>query len=343
MIREHHLGKVTALVLLWLLLLPWVLDLAGSSYLISTAARIVIFAIAAVSLDLLIGYTGLVSFGHAAFLGVGAYVVGVLSFHAYEETTFLGLNGTLSGLVAIPLAVALSALVALVIGALSLRTKGVYFIMITLSFGQMLFFFFVSLEPYGGDDGMMMFQGRNTFPLMDLNGRFTFYYFCLACLVVFYALCHFLTRSKFGRTLKAIRQNEARLSSIGIKPYSVKLLIFVIAGAGAGLAGALMANHTEFVSPSLTHWTKSGDLMIVVILGGMGTLLGPVLGTFVFLLLEEFLPVVFDMLGMDLMKEHWRFVFGPILILIVLYAKTGLYGMIFQTDTQGGAGHAEDK
>ena len=343
MLNERHLGKVIVLVLLWLLILPWILDFAGSSYLISTAARIVIFAIAAISLDLLIGYTGLVSFGHAAFLGVGAYVVGILSFHAYEETTFLGLTGTLSGLVAIPLAVAMSALVALLIGALSLRTKGVYFIMITLSFGQMLFFLFVSLEPYGGDDGMMMFEGRNTLPLIDLNARFTFYYFCLACLVLFYGFCQLLTRSKFGRTLKAIRQNEARLSSIGIQPYTAKLLIFVIAGAGTGLAGALMANHTEFVSPSLTHWTKSGDLMIVVILGGTGTLLGPVLGTFTFLLLEEFLPVFFDMLGLDMMKEHWRFVFGPILILIVLYAKTGIYGMIFDKDAKDGGQDATDQ
>lgn len=332
MISERHLWKAYVLVFAWLVVLPIILNLSGSSYLVSTAARVVIFAIAAVSLDLLIGYTGLVSFGHAAFLGVGAYVVGILSFHAYEETTFLGLNGTLSGLVAIPLAVIISALVALVIGALSLRTKGVYFIMITLSFGQMLFFLFVSLEPYGGDDGMMMSDGRNTLPLLDLNDRYIFYYFCLACLTVFFGFCHMLTRSKFGRALSAIRQNEARLTSIGIQPYAAKLVIFVIAGAGAGLAGALMANHTEFISPSLTHWTKSGDLMIVVILGGIGTLLGPVLGTFAFLLLEEFLPVFFDILGLDLLKEHWRFVFGPMLIFIVLFAKTGLYGLIFRKD-----------
>ena len=190
---------------------------------------------------------------------------------------------------------------------------------------------------------MMLSDGRNTLPLLDLNGRFTFYYFCLACFVLFYGFCHLLTRSKFGRTLKAIRQNEGRLTSIGIQPYTAKLLVFVIAGAGAGLAGALMANHTEFVSPSLTHWTKSGDLMIVVIVGGVGTLLGPVLGTFAFLLLEEFLPVFFDILGMDLMKEHWRFVFGPILIVIVLYAKTGLYGMIFNKDAEQGREDATDQ
>ncbi|XXK33222.1 branched-chain amino acid ABC transporter permease [Rhodobacteraceae bacterium nBUS_22] len=312
-----------------LILLPWLFQAMGSSYLISTATRLVIFAIAAVSLDLLIGYTGLVSFGHAAFLGVGAYTVGILSFHAYEETTLIGFSGTLSGLIAIPLAIVLSALVALIIGSLSLRTKGVYFIMITLSFGQMLFFLFVSLEKYGGDDGMMMFDGRNTLPGLNLNDRIEFYYFCLAWFILFFWFCTRLVRSKFGRTLAAIRQNEDRLSSIGISDYWSKLQIFVIAGVGAGLAGALSANHTEFVSPDITHWTRSGDLMIVVILGGMGTLIGPVLGTFLFLLLEEFLPLILHSLGFDLLSEHWRFVFGPILILIVLYAKFGLYGLIF--------------
>ncbi|MGI9363627.1 MAG: branched-chain amino acid ABC transporter permease [Rhizobiaceae bacterium] len=314
--------------------LPFLLQATGSDYLISTASRLVIFAIAAVSLDLLIGFTGLVSFGHAAFLGVGAYTVGILSFHAYEETTIFGLPGTLSGLVVMPLAVLLSALVALIIGALSLRTRGVYFIMITLSFGQMLFFMFVSLELYGGDDGMMMFDGRNTLPVLDLNDRISFYYFSLFWFVAFFWFCTHLVRSKFGRTLAAIKQNEDRLSSIGVNPYLAKLKIFVIAGVGAGLAGALSANHTEFVSPALTHWTRSGDLMIVVILGGMGTLIGPVLGTFVFLLLEEFLPLILHTMGFDLLSEHWRFVFGPILILVVLYAKSGLYGLLLGRRTK---------
>ncbi len=334
MISERHLPAIYTIGILALCALPWLLTYFGSSYLVSTATRLVIFAIGAISLDLLIGYTGLVSFGHAAFFGVGAYVVGILSFHAYEETPFFGFDGTLAGLVVLPLAVVISALFAVVIGALSLRTKGVYFIMITLSFGQMLFFLFVSLEAYGGDDGMMMFDGRNTLPLLDLNDRITFYYFCLACFVAFFAFCNRLVQSKFGRVLSAIRQNEDRLTSIGIQPYLAKLTIFVVAGSGAGLAGALMANHTEFVSPALTHWTKSGDLMIVVILGGMGTLLGPVLGTVLFLLLEEFLPVLFDAVGLDLLKEHWRFVFGPILILIVLFAKTGLYGVLFKKQSQ---------
>ena len=177
---------------------------------------------------------------------------------------------------------------------------------------------------------MVMFEGRNLLPAIYLNDRITFYYLCLAIFAAFFAFCHRLVRSKFGRVLAAIRQNEDRMTSIGIRPYTAKLLIFVIAGAGAGLAGALMANHTEFVSPGLTHWTKSGDLMIVVILGGIGTLLGPVLGAFAFLLLEEFLTIIIHDLGMDLMKEHWRVVFGPNLILIVLFAKNGLYCLILK-------------
>lgn len=332
MISERHVGKLLAIGLAITLLLPWILTATGSTYLVSTATRLAIFAIAAISLDLLIGYTGLVSFGHAAFLGVGAYTVGILSFHAYEGSTILGFPGTLSGLIALPLAVVLSALAALAIGALALRTKGVYFIMITLSFGQMLFFLFVSLQRYGGDDGMMMSDGRNTFPGLNLNDNVAFYYLCLFAAIGFFLFARRLVGSKFGRTLQAIRQNEIRLSSIGIHPYKAKLLVFVIAGAGAGLAGALSANHTEFVSPALTHWTRSGDLMIVVILGGVGTLVGPVFGTVVFLLLEEFLPLILRSMGLDLLSEHWRFVLGPILILIVLFARSGLYGLLFRRE-----------
>ena len=321
MLAGRGSALAAALIFSALAVLPPIAIAIGAPFLVVTATRIVVFAIAALSLDLVLGYGAMVSFGHAAFVGLGAYAVAILSSHGISDILVQGV-----------VAVAASALFALVTGAISLRTKGVYFIMITLSFGQMLFFLFVSLEQYGGDDGMMMFDGRNTLPFLNLNDRITFYYVCLACLVLFFWFCHRLVRSKFGRALAAIRQNEDRLSSIGIRPYTAKLLIFVIAGAGAGLAGALSANHTEFVSPALTHWTRSGDLMIVVILGGIGTLTGPVLGTFLFLLLEEFLPLLLHSIGLDLLSEHWRFVLGPILILIVLFAKTGLYGLIFRRD-----------
>lgn len=318
-------GVVLALVIGFLL--PHLLALVDESYLVGTASRIVIYAIAAASLNFILGFGGMISFGHAAYFGVGAYVVGILSFHAYEDTTFLFLPGTESAVVGWLAAIAVSALAALVLGALSLRTTGVYFIMITLAFAQMLFFLFVSLESYGGDDGLMMFSGRNVLPGLDLSDDNIFYYVCLCLLVAITAFFRLLVRSRFGQILQACRQNEARMRALGCHVYRYKLVAFVIAGACAGLAGALNANHAEFVSPDYVHWTKSGDLMIMVILGGIGTISGPILGAAAFLLLEEFLPMLFDGLGLSTLKEHWRIVFGPLLILIVLFARDGLAGL----------------
>ncbi|PLX36427.1 MAG: branched-chain amino acid ABC transporter permease [Hyphomicrobiales bacterium] len=334
MLSRRYEPWVLVVGLLVFAALPVLFTLTDNSYLVSTATRVVIFAIAAVSLDLILGYAGMVSFGHAAYLGVGAYVVGILAYHQFDGSTIFGLPGTLSGLIALPAAVLVSALFAAILGALSVRTAGVYFIMITLAFGQMLFFLFVSLEDYGGDDGLMMFEGRNTLPGFDLGDNVSFYYLCLAALVVFFVLCRRIVVSKFGRVIAGVRQNETRLTALGIAPYRYKLVAFTIAGAGAGLAGALLANHTEFVSPSYVHWTKSGEIMVMVILGGMGTLSGPIAGAALFLLLEEFLPVIFDALGLPLLQEHWRIVFGPLLILVVLFAKRGLYGLIFSREDE---------
>jgi branched-chain amino acid transport system permease protein len=332
MIPRRHEGLALLVGFALLLALPPALAAFDVSYLVSAATRIVIFAIAAISLDLILGYGGMVSFGHAAFLGIGAYVVGILAYHQFDGSPFLGMPGTLDGLVALPLAVVVSAAFAAAIGALAIRTTGVYFIMITLAFGQMLFFLFVSLEQYGGDDGLMMFDGRNTVPAVNLDDDLSFYYFCLACLAGFLLLARRVVASKFGRLLSAARLNPARLIAIGVNPYPYKLAGFIVAGAGAGLAGALLANHTEFVSPSFMHWTKSGEVMIMVILGGIGTLSGPVLGAAALLLLEEFLPVIFNAFGLALLQEHWRIVFGPLLILIVLFARAGLHGLLFQRE-----------
>jgi branched-chain amino acid transport system permease protein len=208
--------------------------------------------------------------------------------------------------------------------------------MITLAFAQMLFFFFVSLQRYGGDDGLFMFAGRSEMPLIDLESDTTFYYVCLAFLVAFFLLCRAIVASRFGRVLRGIKQNERRMVMLGYPVYRYKLVAFVIAGAGAGLAGALLANHTKFVSPDILAWTKSGDIMIMVILGGIGTLTGPILGSAAFLMLEEYLPVIFGDLHMDLLKDHWRVVFGPMLILIVLFARRGLYGVLFRKETGDG-------
>jgi branched-chain amino acid transport system permease protein len=287
----------------------------GDPSLIGLAARIAIYAIAAASLNLILGYGGMISFGHAAYFGIGGYVVGILYHHFVDGSSFLGfIPGTNQFLITVPAAIIVSGLFALVLGALSLRTSGVPFIMITLAFAQMLFFLFLSLKAYGGDDGLIV-RRRNL--LFDLNmaDDTTFYYLTVAIAVIYFIGFARLVRSPFGLVLGGIRQNERRMAAIGVSTYQYKLTAFVIAGMGAGLAGALMANYSKFVSPDMLHWTKSGDLMIMIIIGGTGTLLGPVLGAAVLIGLETFLTS---------WTEHWKFILGPILIVIVLFSTGGL-------------------
>jgi branched-chain amino acid transport system permease protein len=305
-----------------LLLLPLLAGLADEPFMVSLFSRILIYAIAAVSLDLLLGFGAMVSLGHAAFFGVGAYVVGILAFHAAEGSTFGGglwaLPGTNNALIAWPLAIIVSTLAATAIGALSLRTSGIYFIMITLAFAQMLFYFFDSLQRYGGDDGLSIWS-RNDLAGLDLGDDITFYYVCLALLAGFLFFCQRLVRSRFGMVIRGCAQNERRMRALGFPTYRYKLLCFAIAGAGAGLAGALIANQTEYVSPALLHWTRSGELLVMVILGGMGTLVGPVLGAATLLLGEDLLAMV---------TEHWQLFLGPFLVLVVLSTRRGVYGLI---------------
>jgi branched-chain amino acid transport system permease protein len=305
-----------------LLALPVVAGMAGEPYLVTLFSRILIYALAAVSLDLMLGFGGMVSLGHAAFFGIGAYVVGILSLHGFEGTPMLvwpvELGGHQSGWVLWPAAVLFSAAAAAVIGSLSLRTSGMHFIMITLAFAQMLYYFFVSLEAYGGDDGISLFS-RNTFEGLDLADDKQFYYLCLAALAAFLFFSYRLVHSRFGMVIRGCRENERRMRSLGFPTFRYRLVCFVIAGAGAGLAGALIANQTEYVSPGLMHWTRSGEILVMVLLGGMGTLFGPVLGAATLLLLEEILSIY---------TEHWMVCLGPFLILVVLFAKRGIYGLI---------------
>ncbi|MGB0684538.1 MAG: branched-chain amino acid ABC transporter permease [Magnetovibrionaceae bacterium] len=304
------------------LALPPLTDILGNPFWLDLARRIVIYAIAAVSLDLILGYGGLVSFGHAAFFGLGGYAVGILAHHASERTGLFFIEGAWTGsaalLVQLPVAVLVAGLFALVIGALSLRTSGIYFIMITLAFAQMLYFFFTSLTPYGGEDGLNIWE-RSSLPGLDLYDDWTFYYLCLGLLFGQLIVFRRLTDSRFGRVLRAIKRNEARVRALGIPTNRYKLAAFVIAGAGAGLAGALIANHTEFIGPGLMHWTRSGEIMIMVILGGMGTLFGPVLGAAALLILEDALAS---------WTEHWMIFLGPILLGVVLFARAGLWGLL---------------
>ena len=291
------------------------------SFLIGLFTRILIYALAAVSLDLILGFGGMVSFGHSAYFGVGAYVVGILSFHAADGGSPAGwssLAGLESALAAWPLAAAAAAVLALLVGAVSLRTSGMYFIMITLAFAQMLYYFFVSLEVYGGDDGLGI-PRRNRVPGLDTESDAVFYYVCLAALAVFLLLGRRLVHSRFGMVLQGCKENEQRMQALGFPVYRYKLAGFVAAGAVAGFAGALMANYMGFVSPGLMHWTVSGEIMVMVILGGMGTLMGPVVGAAALLLLEEALSAY---------MEHWMVVLGPLLVLVVLFARYGIWGWL---------------
>ena len=272
------------------------------------ASRIFIYALCALSLDLILGYGGMVSLGHAAFFGVGAYTVGILSHH-----------GIHSAWLAWPAAMGLSAVAAVVIGWVCLRTAGVYFIMITLAFTQMIYFFLSSLSAYGGDDGMAV-ASRNTFGhFFSIQDPVVFYYLVLGILLLALLVCSRLVNSRFGVVVRGIKENERRMRSIGFPVLRYKLVCFVVAGALAGLAGVLIANQSLYISPALVHWTRSGDILVMVILGGLGTLIGPILGAACLLLAEEILSGY---------TQHWMIILGPLLILVVLLGKSGLYGLI---------------
>jgi branched-chain amino acid transport system permease protein len=301
-------GAVSVGLLVILALLPIYASLTGDVFAMTLFTRIIIMAIAAVSLNLIMGYGGMVSFGHAAYLGIGGYAVGIL----WKE-------GITSGFVQWPVAIAVSALFALAVGALSLRTRGVYFIMITLAFAQMIYYAALGLDRYGGDDGLTIRQRSQFDGLLDLNNRTLFYYLCLALLIASICLVSRIVNSRFGLVIQGARSNERRMRAIGFPAFRYKLVCFVIAGALCGLAGALLANHTNFISPALMFWTRSGDLMVFVVLGGLGTPFGPLIGTAAYLLLEEALSRVTEYSGLFL---------GPGLLLVALYLRGGIEGLI---------------
>jgi len=308
----------TAIGLFLLAAIPPVSAALGQPFYVDLFTRIMIFAIAALSLDLILGYGGLVSFGHAAYLGIGAYSVGILNFYGIND-----------GFIQFGVAIGVSALAAFLIGAISLRTSGVYFIMITLAFGQMIYFLGVSVNTYGGDDGLNIRTHSDFAKLLDLDDPGTLYFLVLAVLTLFLLLGYRIVESRFGMVIRGAKSNERRMAAIGFPTFRYKLAAFVISGAMCGVAGALLANLTLFVSPSIMHWTRSGEIMIMVILGGMGSLFGPVVGAVAYLVLEHTLSGV---------TAHWQVILGPILILVVLFAKRGIIGLVAGAQAEAGRG-----
>ena len=306
--RLTALAAFTIVLVAILALIPLYARLTGDTFVLTLFIRVLILAIGAVSLNLIIGYGGMVSFGHAAYLGIGGYAVGILAK-----------EGIASGLVQWPVAIAASALFALVVGALSLRTRGVYFIMITLAFAQMIYFVAIGLDRYGGDDGLTIYKRSQFGGVFDLNNKTLFYYLCFALLLASIYLVSRLINSRFGLAIRGARSNDRRMRAIGFPTFRYRLVCFVIAGALCGLAGALLANHTNFISPAMMHWTRSGDLIVMVVLGGLGSLFGPLIGAVTFLLLEEALSRV---------TQYPDLILGPVLLLVAIYVHGGIAGLL---------------
>ncbi len=291
-----------------LALLPVYCAAIGNTFLLSLFTRILVLAMAAVSLNLIMGFGGMVSFGHAAYLGIGGYVFGILAK-----------EGITAGLIQWPLALAVSGVFALAVGALCLRTRGVYFIMITLAFAQMAYYIAIALDRYGGDDGMTIYKRSQFGDWINLSNKTFFYYLCFTLLLATVYLVWRLVHSRFGMVIQGSRSNERRMRAIGFPTFRYKLLCFVISGMICGLAGVLLANHTDFINPSVMSWVRSGDLMVMAVLGGMGTVFGPVIGAVAFLLLEEVLSRFTEFQGLIL---------GPMLLAVALYARGGIDGIL---------------
>jgi branched-chain amino acid transport system permease protein len=276
----------------------------GSAYSLTLLARAMILGIAAISLSLLVGGAGLISLGHAAMIGIGAYTVAALDAAGFTAAAIV-----------FPAALLTAALFALLTGAVSLRTSGVHFIMITLAFGQMAFFTASSLSVLGGDDGYTLYARTTWFGTHLLQNRLIFHFVCLALLATAWLVCSVILDSRFGRVLRAARENQLRVESLGYSPYPYRLIAYVLAGAISGLAGALLANQTAFVSPATLSWGRSGELLFMVILGGAGHLYGAIIGALAIVLLEEWLSHLF---------VYWRLIFGPLLVLSVIFLRDGL-------------------
>jgi len=286
---------------------PVIITLTGQIFYLDLASRIMVLAMAAVGLNLIVGYGGMVSFGHAAYLAIGAYSVGIpVHYDIYNGFVHLGL------------AIVMCAVFALITGAVSLRTKGIYFIMITLAFAQMMYFTFVSLDEYGGDDGLVILA-RSRFPVLDLENNVVLYYVIFAALVLSLIFSYRLVRSRFGRVIVGSMHNEKRMQSLGYETFRYRLTCYVISGVICGIAGFLLANFSSFISPEMTDWSHSAELLLILIFGGLGSLLGPVIGSVVFVLLEQWLSSL---------TMYWELIFGALLVAVVMFGKGGIAGLL---------------
>jgi branched-chain amino acid transport system permease protein len=308
-------GRSYALLLAILALAPFILEWANQPFYLDLLSRALILGIAAISLNLILGFGGMISLGHAAYIGIGAYCVGIPSYYDYY-------NGWLH----LALALSVSAIFALITGAISLRTKGVYFIMITMAFSQMAYFTFLSMEEYGADDGLVIYS-RSEFPeWMSMDGGASLYYWVFAVLLLSLFFTHRLVNARFGRVIVGSRFNEQRMQALGFNTYRYRLTCYVISAMMCSVAGMLFGNFAGFISPDIMGWARSGELIFMVIIGGVATFFGPLLGTIVFVLLEEFLSAI---------TVYWHLIFGVMLVALVLFGKGGIHGWLSKWDRKG--------
>lgn len=312
---------VTVAVLALLAAAPLWAEYSDRGYLVSVFSHIAIYGLAAMSLDLVVGYGGMVSLGHAAFLGIGAYTAGALSFHAIEGSDLLGIPGTSQAAITWPLAMVTGALLGIMIGGLSLRARGVYFIMATLAFNQMVFFALNALEVYGGDDGVGLFGADRIVGPLDAESDLTYFYVCLTVLTVAVIGLNLVIRSPFGRVLRGCHDNEPRMQALGYTTYRYRLVAFALSASLTSLAGAMTVGESQFLSPGVAHWTESGELLVMVIAGGLGSLIGGVMGAAALFLLRE--------VSIDY-TDNWQFFVGIGLLVIVLVAPRGMAGLVLR-------------
>lgn len=324
-ILKKPVGIYNLLLVLICVFMPVIAPLIGQEFYTDVMVRVMIFAIATISLNLIMGYGGMISFGHAVYMGIGGYAVGIFAYHGID-----------SAWIQWPVGILASGLFALIFGAICLRTKGVYFIMITLAFAQMVYFLSISIEKYGSDDGLNV-DNRSDFGLefFDLSDPMTMYYTSFVLMMGCLYLTHRIVNSRFGMVMRGSMSNDDRMHSIGFPTYGYKLTAFVIAGMMGGLSGILSANFENFVSPDMVFWPRSGEMIFMAVLGGLGTIFGPLGGTMIFLILSEMLSNIGAIGGFEV-GEHWHLIFGPFLIVIVLFARGGVEGILKRFEKRDG-------